>query len=101
MNRDTLTMLGCSGSLAFMLLMGNGATASTLSPQSVGFVGTKTTGAQTVNPALSQGNPQSTSLDANSDTIGDMAIARFGCDCPSCRNKILQMVQSGRLVLPQ
>lgn len=94
-------MLGCSSSLAFMLLTGNTAKASTLAPQSAGFAGNTTTAAQKVNAPLSQGNPQSVSLDPNSDTVGDLAIAKFGCDCPSCRNQVLQMVKSGRLTLTQ
>ena len=39
------------------------------------------------------------SLDANSDTVGDVAIAKFGCDCSSCRALALQMLQSGQLTL--
>lgn len=46
-----------------------------------------------------QVNPRVFSLDANSDTVGDVAIAKFGCDCSSCRAMALQMLQSGQLTL--
>ena len=101
MNRDALTLLGCSSSLAFILLTSHAANAGTLAPESVGFVGTKSTIAQTVNAPLSSEYPQSASIDPMSDTIGDLAVAKFGCDCMSCRNQVLSMVQSGTLTLPQ
>ncbi len=94
-------MLSCSGSLAFMLLTSSAASASTLASQFGGVVSTKTIAAQTVKAPLSQGYSQPASLDSNSDTVGDLAIAKFGCDCPSCRNRVLSMIQSGRLALPQ
>lgn len=100
MNKDALTILGCSSSLAFMLLM-SPAKAGTIAPQSVGFGATATTAAQKVDAPISQAYSQSTSLDPNSDTVGDLAIAKLGCDCPSCRNSVIQMIQSGRLALPQ
>ncbi|MBV8887131.1 MAG: hypothetical protein JO235_24490 [Chroococcidiopsidaceae cyanobacterium CP_BM_RX_35] len=99
MKRDTLTLLGCSGSLAFMMLTGNAANASTIPTQDAGF-GRTTTATQTVKAPLSQGTSQFSALDPNSDRIGDLAIARFGCDCPSCRNKIVSMIQNGSLTLP-
>ena len=98
MERDTLTLLGCSGSLAFMMLTGNAANASTIPTQDAGF--DSTTATQTIKAPLSQGTSQFSALDPNSDRIGDLAIARFGCDCPSCRNKIVSMIQNGSLTLP-
>ncbi len=100
MNRDTLTWLGCSSSLAFMLLMGNAANASTMPSQKAGSVSPTTTVTQTVKAPLSQGLSPFASLDLNSDTVGDLAIAKFGCDCPSCRNRIMAMLQNGSLTLP-
>ncbi|MEH2322279.1 MAG: hypothetical protein V7K32_01480 [Nostoc sp.] len=44
-------------------------------------------------------NPRVFSLDANGDTVGDVAIAKFGCDCSSCRALALQMLQTGKLTL--
>ncbi|MGA7934511.1 MAG: hypothetical protein WCA35_13265, partial [Kovacikia sp.] len=55
-----------------------------------------------------EGTPQTAStaakaeyatLDPNSDTVGDLAIARFKCDCPACRIAIVQLIQTGQLSL--
>jgi len=40
-----------------------------------------------------------TSVDPDSDTVGDLAIAKFHCDCPPCRMAIVQMLQTGQLAL--
>ena len=97
MNKNSLTWLGCS-SLAAILLTSHPANAGTVALQELDFV-KPTTSAPTFSTSA-QSNLQ-TALDPNSDTVGDLAIAKFGCDCPSCRNQALQMVQSGRLALPQ
>ncbi len=98
MNKNSLTWIGC-GSLAAILLTSHPANAGTVASQYIDFV-RPTTSAPTFSTSA-QANSQAASLDPNSDTVGDMAIARFGCDCPSCRNQVLQMIQSGRLALPQ
>jgi len=36
-----------------------------------------------------------------SDTVGDLAIARFHCDRPACRVAIVQLLQTGQLTLPR
>lgn len=102
MNKNTLSLLGC-GSIALMLLSSQAANASTFAPQNVGQpeIEFKAPNADKVNAPLSQENPQPTSLNAMSDTIGDMAVAKFGCDCMSCRNQVLAMVQSGQLSVAQ
>ena len=98
MNRDMLTLLGCSGSLALMLATGSAASADTATPQYENFVGSESSVAQ---PATSivQVMPQYATLDENSDTVGDLAIAKFHCDCPACRMAIVQLVQTGQLAL--
>ena len=93
----TLTWLGC-GSLAAVLLTSHPANAGTVAAQYIDFV-RPTTSAPTFSTSP-EANPQA-SLDPNSDTVGDLAIAKFGCDCPSCRNQVLQMIQTGRMALPQ
>lgn len=84
-----------------MILMANSAQAGTVSPHYAGFVGASKTDVQTMNISQSQKTPQGASLDAASDTVGNLAIAKFGCDCMSCRNAVLQMVQAGQLSLSQ
>jgi len=101
MTRDTLSLLGCSSSLAFMLLAGNAAQAGTVSPQYAGYQGATKTSTSAQKAPVSQETPQPASLDAASDTVGDAAIAKFGCDCMSCRNAVVQMVQAGEMVLPR
>lgn len=45
-------------------------------------------------------NPRLFSLSPNSDTVGDVASAQFGCDCLACRARALQMLQTGEVSLP-
>lgn len=45
-------------------------------------------------------NPRLFSLSPNSDTVGDVASAQFGCDCLTCRARALQMLQFGEISLP-
>lgn len=90
--KEVLTVLGCSGTMALMLLTGNTTNASPVPSKS---------NAVQISVPTPQGNSQFTSLDPNSDTVGDLAIAKLGCDCPSCRNQVVQMVLSGTLAVPQ
>jgi hypothetical protein len=100
MNRDTLTLLGCSSSLAFLLVAGSSANANAALLQEESISATASTQvtpeAQTTVPA-SRSNSQYSSLDPNSDTVGDLAIAKFKCDCPACRMAVVQMLQTGQL----
>ncbi|MBW4502657.1 MAG: hypothetical protein KME57_24595 [Scytonema hyalinum WJT4-NPBG1] len=57
---------------------------------------TQTTGTRTL-----QVNQRVFCLDASSETVGDVASAQLGCDCPGCRALALQMLQSGKLNLSQ
>lgn len=110
MNRDTLTLLGCSGSLVLTLLAVNPAKANTeplrelvfTSPTANTSQSDKTLVAKdTVDCGCTQDNSQYSSLKADSDTVGDLAIDKYGCDCAGCRNMTIQMVQTGRLTVPQ
>jgi hypothetical protein len=90
MNRNTLTLLGCSGVL--VLALNSPAIADSLSSQTLqpgNYVGVTTT----------SGNAQNAVLDPSSDTVGDLAIAKFHCDCPACRMAVVQLVQTGQLSL--
>lgn len=117
MNRDTLTLLGCSSSLAFVLLFGSTANADTgalllpeaIAPQPEAVVVPTLPMTQGIELVVSQ--PQATpearlqansnyaSIDPDSDTVGDFAIAKFKCDCPPCRIAVMQMLQTGQLSL--
>lgn len=91
MNKNVLTVLGCSSSLALMLLTANSAQARTVDGNNQ----------KAIEAALSQDEPQSSLEDASSDKIGDLAIIALGCDCAGCRSSVSQMVEQGRLMLPQ
>jgi hypothetical protein len=100
MNRNTLTLLGCSGSLALILATGSAAQADTIAPLAGDAI--RTAVPTIVQPAATPTRPTSsshTTPDADSDTVGDLAIAKFHCDCPPCRTAVVQMLQTGQLSL--
>ena len=106
MNQNTLSLLGCSGSLALILLVGNAADADTVVPQTGSpiqiFPATQRTELVTpqVTPeATPEANPEYGSIDPYSDTVGDLAVEKFKCDCPPCRIAVVQMLQTGQLSL--
>ncbi|MEH2183139.1 hypothetical protein [Nostoc sp.] len=112
MNKTTLTLLSTSWVMSLLVLMSHTAVAetrttptltySTPQNQQIGTVvsPTNTSATQTIGTAVSvQVNPRVFSLDPNSDTVGDIAIAKFGCDCSSCRALALRMLQTGQLTL--
>ena len=103
MNKQTLTILGCSGSIALGLLTANAAEANTNSE----YVFT----APDVNQELAD-IPQSnaeypffdcTCSEYDADMIeevdreGDKAIARYGCDCAGCRRLVRSMEKPEKL----
>ena len=98
MNKNLLTLLGCSGSVALMLLAVNRANASTgISPNP----SIERNGEISANPDINQDESQSSLAEINSDKIGDLAVITLGCDCAGCRTQVLQMIQQGRLPVPQ
>jgi len=94
MNLDKLTILGCSTSMVLLLAANQPAEAS-LGPVSHSPV---------ISPAgvtqIAQ-NAEAVNVDVDSDTVGDLAVEKFGCDCPPCRNQVMQLLQSGTLKLPE
>jgi hypothetical protein len=109
MNKNALTLLGCSGSLIIALGVANLAEADTTQPsetnaaEPAGFVEITFSAPQA--PSTSQlaapfsANPQYANVDPASDTIGDLAITKFRCDCNACRVAVVQMLQTGQLAL--
>ena len=83
MNRDVLTVLGCSSSIALMLLTVSPAHASTTAPQdgSAGSPPAIAIEIETVGTPLSQSHTQPPSLDISSDRVGNLAILKLGYDC--------------------
>lgn len=97
MNRDVLTVLGCSSSIALMLLTVNPAYASTIAPQDGSTEAPSTIAIETVGITLGQWVAESPSLDLASDRIGDLSILKLGCDCAGCRTQVSKMVEKGSL----
>lgn len=109
MNRDTLTLLGCSGSLVLTFLAVNPAKVNAeplrelvfTAPTANTLQAEKTPVAKdTVDCGCNQDNSKYSSLNADSDTVGDMAIAKYGCDCAGCRNTVMRMAQTDQLNIP-
>ncbi|MHC5913311.1 MAG: hypothetical protein ACYTXE_20465 [Nostoc sp.] len=111
MNKTTLTLIRNSCVLSLLVLMSHIAVAesshyvhttnNSLKHKIADTVvySTNSSVIQTTKTVDIQVNPRVFSLDANSDTVGDIAIAKFGCDCSSCRALALQMLQTGKLTL--
>ncbi|MEH2253737.1 hypothetical protein [Nostoc sp.] len=111
MNQTIFTLLSSSCVLYLFVLMSHAAvaegkpsgatTTSVPADQVAGTVAspTKSSATKTTETLVVQVNPRVFSLDANGDTVGDIAIAKFGCDCSSCRALALQMLQTGKLTL--
>ena len=98
MNKNLLTLLGCSGSLVLTILAVNPANASTrISPNPTINYNSEIA----VNPGENPDESQSSLPEINSDKIGNLAIITLGCACAGCRTQVLQMIQQGRLILPQ
>jgi hypothetical protein len=107
MTRDTLTWLGCSGSLTLALLTVNPAEANTPPLRELVFVAPLTNEFQDVNTPLAtdmmdcgcgQGDSESSSQDFT-DIEGERAITTFGCDCAGCRNMVRQREEPSSLTL--
>jgi hypothetical protein len=105
MNKNLLTVLGCSSSLTLALLSNNPAQANT--PVDLTFIApniTQTEVAEITKPRNNLIDCSCSNLNANlvsSDQLGDLAISQWGCDCAGCRNITLSMIQEGQLGLPQ
>jgi hypothetical protein len=101
MHRNTLTWLGCSGSLVLSLLSVSPAQAESPPRREIVFAAPEAEPEITANSAdctcsqfdVNYSSPNSV------DPEGDLAIARLGCDCAGCRNILRQMVEAGDLTL--
>jgi hypothetical protein len=83
-----------------MLLTGTATNAGTIAPQDLVDIEFRAPGVESVAQQDSQ-HPLQDALDTRSDTIGDLAVAKFGCDCAGCRNQVIEMVQTDNLSRPQ
>jgi hypothetical protein len=97
-NKNLLTLLGCSGSLVLTLLAVNPANANSPISQNRSI---DPNGEIAANPDINQDESQSSLPEINSDKIGNLAVITLGCNCNGCRVQVLQMIEQGRLILPQ
>lgn len=93
MQKNILTIVGCSGSLALSLMSGYTAQANT-----VEYVFTAPDANEEVVVNSSEGDFDC-GCQASEDREGDLAITLLGCDCAGCRNIVRSMKQPG--VLPE
>lgn len=90
MNPKLLTALGCSSSLALMLVTINTTNASNIVPESAN-VNFETMDKQTI-VALTTNESQPYLLQNNSKE-GEHLLDNLGCQCQNCQNSIRQMLQ--------
>lgn len=83
-----------------MLLTSTAANAGSIASQNLIDIEFRAPGVESVAQEAPQ-HPLQDALDTRSDTIGDLAVAKFGCDCAGCRNQVIQMVQTDYLNLNQ
>ncbi|OCR01160.1 hypothetical protein BCD67_17480 [Oscillatoriales cyanobacterium USR001] len=98
MNQNLLTLLGCSSSIALMLLTANPAHANTVTTQNGGAEDPATIAIEIeiVGESQEQWGTDSPSLDIYSDRIGDRAILELGCDCAGCRTQVSKMIKQSK-----
>lgn len=94
MNKQVLTVLGCSGSIALTLLGGNAAEANTKSEyvftapelnQEVADIPASKTDYPFYDCSCGEYDPAT--MEAV-DNEGDKAISLYGCDCAGCRRLV-------------
>ncbi len=96
MNKNVLTLLGCTGSLSLLLLTGNSASARMANAQDAAFPEANKIEAPSTNNSISQEEPQSSQVLFN-QKVELIALAKFGCACANCQNLVRQMISSGQI----
>ena len=91
MNKNILTLLGCSGPLALILFNVNPANASTAPSHNAGIKESEIA----LNAGITEDESQSSLPEINSEKIGNLATLTLGCDCNGCRTQVIQMIQQG------
>ncbi len=94
MRKDSLTLLGCTGSIAFVLIMGGSAKA--LMPPNFGGDINPRTRIQT-NPMSTYQEDAPVAKQATEAKLKQLAQAQFGCICANCIGRVRQMIQEGTL----
>jgi hypothetical protein len=93
MNKNILTILGCSSSLALALLNTNSANANPSNSDYKEYVFKAPQPNQIQVDRQQEDNLSSYSSDELEDKEGEIAIDRYGCDCSGCRNLVRNINQ--------
>ena len=104
-NKKTLTLLGCSGSIALTLLSGNAAEANTNSEYV--FKAPDISQELADIPESQADYPffDCSCMEYDADTVeaidkeGDRAVALYGCDCAGCRRLVRSLEKPGKVRL--
>lgn len=103
MRKDTLTLLGCSSSVALLLLTAAPATAEsatgTEAVREIDFLAPAALAEADTWGNLAVEGGDCSCAQADGDVEGNLAINQFGCDCAGCRYVVRQMIAQGELTL--
>lgn len=94
MNKIVMTLVCCSSFFALTLLTVNPAFAKELSPHDLTSPNLNSDQTQTVNTSVTKKSPEFSSI-SSTQSLEELAIQKFGCDCPACQARVSQMVLQG------
>ncbi|MHC5614270.1 MAG: hypothetical protein ACYTXA_25565 [Nostoc sp.] len=94
MNKIVMALLCGSSFFVLTLLTVNPAFAKELSPQDLNPPEFNLVQTQTVNISVTKKSPEFPSI-KSTQSLEELAIQKFGCDCPACQARVSQMVLQG------
>ncbi|MEH2273995.1 MAG: hypothetical protein V7K40_04075 [Nostoc sp.] len=100
MNKIVMDLLCGSSFLALTLLTVNPAFAKELSPQDLTSPKLNSVQTQIVNTSATKKSPEFSSM-KSTQSLEELAIHKFGCDCPGCQARVSQMVLQGSFPQPK
>jgi hypothetical protein len=95
MSKNSLTLLGCTGSVVLVLMMGSGAEA--LMPPNLEGDGNSRIGIQTNSMFTSQEDIPISTRQTVEAQFKQLAEIKLGCTCANCISQVRQMVQEGTI----
>ncbi|MEH1840335.1 MAG: hypothetical protein V7L20_16625 [Nostoc sp.] len=94
MNKIVMALLCCSTFFALTFLTVNPAFAKELSLQDLTSPKLNSDKTPTVNTSITKKSPEFSSI-ISTQSLEELAIQQFGCDCPACQARVSQMVLQG------
>ncbi len=109
MNKELLTVLGCSSSIALTLLTSNSARANSAKEYVFKASTNNNTPGNVIESAPARSEAEypwydcscseySSEAMENIDREGEKAIALYGCDCAGCRNLVRNLDENQNLI---